>query len=155
MVEIGDKAPDFTLPSHLDQKVTLSQHFGKDNVVLAFYVLDWTPVCTTEMCDFTTSMQDLQKVNAKVYGVSVDHVFSHKAWAEKHNIKIPLLSDFNKEVSKKYGVLYDEILGLRGVSKRSIFIIDKKGVVRYKWVTEDPKVPPKMEEIKKSLGQLS
>ncbi len=150
----GDRAPDFTLPSTVGDKVSLTEFVGKDNIVLAFYVLDWTPVCTDEMCGFQSGLGELQQLNAKVLGISVDSVFSHKEFAQKYGIKFPLLSDFNKEVSKKYGVLYDEILGLRGVSKRSIFVVDKKGVVRYKWVTEDPKVPPSLDEIKKVLNGL-
>jgi len=154
MVEVGDKAPEFTLPSTIGDKIALNGLIGKDNVVLAFYVLDWTPVCTNEMCSFQNELQELEGLNAKVLGISVDSVFSHKEFAKKYGIGFPLLSDFNREVSKKYGVLHEEIFGLRGVSKRSIFVVDKKGVIRYKWVMEDPKVAPNMEEIKEVLKNL-
>jgi len=154
MVEVGDKALDFTLPSTVGEKVALSELIGKDNVVLAFYVLDWTPVCTNEMCGFQSGLGELEKLSAKVLGISVDSVFSHKEFAQKYGIKFPLLSDFNKEVSRKYGVLHEEIFGLKGVSKRSIFVVDKKGIIRYRWVTEDPKVAPNLEEIKKVLKDL-
>ncbi|MFQ5762521.1 MAG: peroxiredoxin [Candidatus Bathyarchaeia archaeon] len=154
MVEIGDKAPNFTLPSTTGDKVSLSDYQGKKSVVVAFYVLDWTPVCHGEMCSFRDNFQSLQQAGAEVLGISVDSPFSHKEWTRQLNLTYPLLSDFNKDASKAYDVLYDELLGLKGISKRSVFIVDKQGIIRYKWVSEDPKVAPDTQRILEELKKL-
>ncbi len=153
MVEIGQRAPDFTMPSDEGTPVTLSKELGKGPVVLSFYVFDFTGVCTGQLCAMRDSMGDLQAHGAKVFGVSTDSPHSHKAFRAANHINYPLLSDWNKQTSKAYGVLYDKLGDFLGVSKRSVFVLDKNGVVRYKWVTEDPKVPPDatkvLEEVKK------
>ncbi len=154
MVQVGSKAPDFTLPSTIGDKFTLSEHEGKENVVLSFYVFDFSPVCTKEMCSFRDGLTELERLSARVAGISVDSLWSHKAFAQSLNISFPLLSDFNKEVSRKYGVLYEDLRGLRGVSKRSIFVIDRKGVVRYRWVSEEPGKEPNYVEIQQTLVTL-
>lgn len=153
-IQVGSKAPDFTLPSTFGDKFTLSEHEGKENVVLSFYVFDFSPVCTKEMCSFRDGLTTLERLSARVAGISVDSLWSHKAFAQSLNINFPLLSDFNKEVSRKFGVLYEDLRGLRGVSKRSIFVIDKKGVVRYRWVSEEPGKEPNYNEIQQTLGTL-
>jgi glutaredoxin-dependent peroxiredoxin len=153
-LDVGVKAPDFTLPSTVGDKFTLSQHFGKENVVLSFYVFDFSPVCTKEMCSFRDGLVDLEKLNARVVGISIDSLWSHKAFAESLNIKFPLLSDFNKEVSRNYGVLYEDLRGLRGVSKRSVFVVDKEGVIRYRWVSEEPGKEPDYAEIQIILKSI-
>lgn len=155
MVEVGDKAPDFTLQSTMGEKVSLSDYAGKKNVVLAFYFLNWTPVCHGDMCSFRDELGQFEKAGAQVLGLSVDSIFAHKAWARELGITYPLLSDFNKDVSKAYGVLHDEIKGLRGVSKRSAFVLDKQGIVRYKWVTEDPMVPLNIQEVLHKIKEIS
>ena len=152
--EVGTKAPDFTLRSTVGDKFTLSEHFGKENVILSFYVFDFSPVCTKEMCSFRDGLTELEKLNARVVGLSVDSLWSHRAFAQSHDIKFPLLSDFNKEVSRLYGVLYEDFGGLRGVSKRSIFVIDKLGTVRYRWVSEEPGKEPNYAEIQQTLKTL-
>ena len=153
MVELGQKAPDFTIPNEEGKPVTLSKELGKGPVVLSFYFFDFTGVCTGQLCAMRDAMGDLQQVGAKVFGISTDSQFSHKAFRDANHINYPLLSDWNKTVSKSYGVFYDKIADWVGVSKRSVFVLDKNGVVRYKWVTEDPKVPPDakkvLEEVKK------
>lgn len=155
IVDVGVKAPDFTLPSTIGDKFTLSEHLGKENVVLSFYVFDFSPVCTKEMCSFRDGLTDLEKLNAKVVGISVDSMWSHKAFAQSLDIKFPLLSDFNKEISRSYGVLYEDLRGLRGISKRSIFVVDKEGIIRYRWVTEEPGREPNYAEIQQFLKSLS
>lgn len=152
---VGVKAPNFTLPSTVGDKFTLSDHLGKENVVLSFYVFDFSPVCTKEMCSFRDGLIDLERLNAKVVGISVDSMWSHKAFAQSLNIVFPLLSDFNKEISRSYGVLYEDLRGLRGISKRSIFVIDKEGIVRYRWVSEEPGREPNYVEIQQVLKSLS
>ena len=156
MVEVGQKAPDFTMPSDEGKKVTLSQELGKGPVVLSFYVFDFTGVCQGQLCAMRDSLENLQGYGAKVFGISTDSPHSHKAFRAANQISYPLLSDWNKQTSKAFGVLYEKLGDFLGVSKRSVFVLDKDGIVRYKWVTEDPKVPPDakrvLEEVKKLAG---
>jgi len=125
-VNVGDKAPDFTLPSQLGDNVTLSEYFGKKNVVLYFYPKDESPGCTREACAFRDSYELFTDLGAEVIGVSADSVESHKAFAEHHNLPFTLLSDVDNSVRKLYGATSS--LGIPG---RVTFIIDKKGVVRH------------------------
>jgi len=157
MPNLGEKAPDFTLPLCDGESVgqfTLSEHLGK-NVVLAFFPLAFTSVCTQEMCTFSDRWNEFAGLNAEVYGISVDSPFALNAFIKAHDLKIPLLSDFNKEVSRKYDALHEELMGLKGVSKRSVFVLDKDGVVRYRWVSEDPGKMPDFDEIRATLDGLS
>ncbi len=153
-VKVGDSAPDFTLKdSHL-KDMTLSAYKGK-NVVLLFYPLDWSPVCTDEMCEVRDGyLKDFENLDAQVIGISVDSPFSHKAWAEAQKISFPLLSDFNKEACKKYGAYYEDLIGLKGVAKRSAFVIDKNGKIVYAWVSDDAKVKPNLNELKQTLQKM-
>ncbi len=155
MVDVGQKAPEFTMPSDEGKPVTLSKELGKGPVVLSFYVFDFTGVCTGQLCAMRDSMGDLQQHGAKVFGISTDSPHSHKAFRAANSINYPLLSDWNKSVSKSYGVLYDKLGDLLGVSKRSVFVLDKNGVVRYKWVTEDPKVPPDAKKVLEEVKALA
>lgn len=154
-VDEGDPAPDFTLRNDENKAVTLSEELGQGPVVLSFYLFDFTRVCTIQACDFRDSLEVLQGHGAKVFGISVDSPFSHRAWKAEHRINFPLLSDWGHDVSKAYGVYYDEIFGLPGASKRSVFVIDQDGIVRYKWVTEDPGVPPRTEEVARVVQELA
>ena len=157
MVEVGQKAPDFTVLSDEGKPVTLSKELGAGPVILSFYVWDFTNVCQGQLCAMRDSMGDLQNWGAKVFGISTDSHHSHRVFKEQNRLNYPLLSDWNKTVSTAYGVLYDRFgsLGLHGVTKRSVFVLDAGGVIRYKWVTEDPKVPPDhqriLEEVKKQV----
>lgn len=153
-VDINVKAPEFELPSHTGETVKLSEKLKNGPVVLAFFPLAFTGVCTEEMCEFRDSMEEFSGMSAQVLGVSVDSRFALNAFAEKHGIKYPLLSDFNKQVSKEYDVQYENFLGLLGVAKRSVFVIDRDGTIRYRWVTEDAKVKPQFDEIRKTLKEL-
>ncbi len=153
-VDIGDRAPDFELPSTQGRTIKLSDLLDKGPVVLAFFPLAWSPVCTEEMCTIRDSMDGLSRLDAQVYGISVDSSFSQKAWADHLGLTFPLLSDFNKEVCRAYDVLHEEILGLKGIAKRSVFLIDKGGTVRYRWVTEDPLKKPEIREIEKAIDAM-
>lgn len=153
-VQAGDKAPDFTLKNTDLEEVSLESLAGK-NVVLLFVPLAFTGVCTAEFCDVSAGINTYQDLGAEVIGVSVDSPFSLKAWAEKEGITIPLLSDFNKEISAAYGAQYDELLGFRGVAKRSAFVIDKEGIVRYASVSDDAKVLPDFAAVKACLESLN
>jgi peroxiredoxin len=154
MVNVGEKALDFELPSTIGNKIRLSNEIGKFPIVLLFYPLDWSPVCSNEICSIRDSIKEFEELNAKIFGISVDSIFSHKAWSKNLGLEFPLLSDFNKEVSRLYDVLHEEILGLKGISKRSVFIIDNDGIIRYKWVSEDPSQLPNIGEIKTILKRL-
>jgi len=153
-VEIGTKAPDFVLPGTTQDSVKLSDQLGKGPVLLLFYPLDWSPVCTSEMCSIRDGFTEFERLGVTVLGISVDSIFSHKAFAEKLGIAFPLLSDFNKEVCTAYGVIHEEILGLRGIAKRSVFLLDGTGVVRYGWVSDDPGTMPDLADVKAACDRL-
>ncbi|PZN08577.1 MULTISPECIES: peroxiredoxin [Thermaerobacter] len=154
--QVGDKAPDFRLPATgPEETISLGQFRGKKNVVLYFFPFAFSSVCTQEMCALRdTYNQQFSGLDAQVLGISVDSPFTLRAWAEQQRFDFPLLSDFNKEVAKAYDVYYDELMGLRGVAKRAAFVIDKDGVIRYRWVTDDPKVLPDQEAIRRTLAEL-
>jgi glutaredoxin-dependent peroxiredoxin len=150
----GDQAPDFTLKNTSMEEVSLSSFRGTSNVLLLFVPFAFTGVCTQELCDITQGLSGYADLDAEVLGISVDSPFSQKAWAEKEGIGIALLSDLNKEVSAAYGAQYGELLGYTGVAKRSAFIVDKQGVVRFASVSEDAKVLPDFAAIKACLESL-
>jgi len=153
-IQKGAKAPDFTLKTKTADglaDVTLSDNFGKNPAVLLFYPLSFTSVCESELRTVSDSLADFESLDAKVYGISVDSPFAQEAFAKQNNIKLPLLSDFNKEASKAYDVLFEDLLGLKGVAKRSAFVVDKNGVVAYSESSDDPKQLPDFEAIKATL----
>ena len=154
-IKVGDKAPDFTLPDTEMKMRKLSEFYGQ-KVVLAFFVGAFTSTCTIEMCAFRDSMSRLIDLKAQVIGISVNDPFSNKGFAEKNRLPFPILSDYKREVIKTYGLEYPNFAGLSGytVAKRSIFILDKEGIVRYVWVSEDPAVEPNYAEIQKKLEQI-
>jgi peroxiredoxin len=154
-IKVGNKAPDFTLPDINMKPRELNEFLGK-KVVLAFFVGAFTSVCTKEMCAFRDSMARLIDLKAQVIGISVNDPFSNKAFAEKNRLTFPILSDYNRQVIKTYGVETPDFGGLKGytVAKRSIFIVDKNGVVRYVWTTEDPTIEPDYREIEKALENI-
>jgi peroxiredoxin len=154
-IKVGDNAPDFTLHD-TDLKTRSLKEFLGHKVVLAFFVGAFTSVCTKEMCAFRDSMARLIDLKAQVVGVSVNDPFSNKAFAEKNRLTFPILSDYNRQAIKAYGVETPDFGGLKGytVAKRSIFIIDKKGVVRYAWTTEDPTIEPDYMEIENALEKM-
>ena len=157
-VSVGQEAPDFTLKRKTTdglEDVTLSSYRGKQNVVLLFVPLAFTSVCTDELCSVSGGLADYEGLDAQVLGVSVDSPFAQEAWAKDSDITIPLLSDFNKELSAAYGAQYADLLGLKGVAKRSAFVIDKAGVVRFASVSDDPKVVPDFDAIKQCLKGLA
>jgi peroxiredoxin len=157
-LNVGDQASDFTLKQKVGEEledVSLSGYRGKKNVVLLFFPLAYTSVCTDEMCSVSGGLAEYESLDAQVLGISVDSPFSQEAWAKENEITIPLLSDFNKEVSASYGAQYEDLLGFRGVAKRSAFVVDKEGIIRYVSVSDDPTVLPDFEAIKACLGSLN
>lgn len=152
--QVGERAPDFTLHRTLQERVSLKDFVGKRTVVLLFYPLDWSPVCTKEMEAFREHTQALERSGAQVLGISVDSPFSHEAWAEKLGITFPLLSDYNREATRKYGVVHEDLAGLKGVAKRSVFVIDRRGIIRYRWVSEDPAKEPDYAAVQAAVKAL-
>jgi peroxiredoxin len=151
----GTQAPDFTLKTkNADglHDITLSDNFGKKKPVLLFFPLAFTSVCMDEMCSVNSGLQAYKDLNAEVYGISVDSPFTQEKMAAVDNLQFPLLSDFNKEVSESYDVLYADLLGFKGVSKRSAFVIDEKGSIIYSESSDDPKVVPNFDAIKAALA---
>jgi glutaredoxin-dependent peroxiredoxin len=142
--EIGSKAPDFTLMNQDRQPVTLSQQHGK-NIVLAFFPAAFSSVCTKELCTFRDSLAKLNQANAQVYGISVDTFFTLKAFQDQQQLNFPLLSDFNKEVIRQYGVFNEDMIGLKGVAMRAVFVVDAAGVIRHKEVLADARNEPNYE----------
>src|SRR5512139_2167188 len=128
--EVGAKAPDFTLPNQDRQPVTLSEQLQRGPVVLAFVPAAFSSVCTKELCTFRDSIAQLAGLNATILGVSVDTFFALKAWQEKEALPFQLLSDFNKAVLPQYGVFNEDMIGLKGIAKRAVFVIDRTGVIR-------------------------
>jgi peroxiredoxin len=153
-VQVGDSAPGFSLKNSNMEDVNLGGFSGK-NVVLLFVPLAFTGVCTQELCDISTESNAYDDLDAQVLGISVDSPFSLKAWAEKEGITIPLLSDFNKEVSAAYGAQFEDLMGFKGIAKRSAFVVDGEGKIRYASVSDDPTVLPDFEAIKACLKSLN
>src|SRR5580704_798446 len=130
-IQIGQQAPDFTLRDNEKNKVTLSEQRGK-NVLLLFFPLAFTSTCTKELCMMRDNIATYNNLNAQIYGISVDSLFSLDKFKKEQNLNFPLLSDFNKVVSRAYDTIYDHWFNdMEGVSKRSAFVIDKEGIVRY------------------------
>lgn len=150
----GQPAPDFSLYDSEKNKLTLSDLKG-NNVLLLFFPQAFTGVCTKELCSIRDNIGRYQHANAKVLGISVDSVFTLAKFKEEQQYNFPLLSDFNKEVSEKYQTLYhDWILDMKGVSKRSAFVIDKEGIIQYAEVLESAGDLPNFEAIHGVLDRL-
>jgi glutaredoxin-dependent peroxiredoxin len=153
-VDVGSKAPDFTLTNQDRQPVTLSEHRGKP-VVLAFFPAAFSSVCTKELCTFRDSMARLGQANAQVYGISVDTFFTLKAFQDHEKLTFPLLSDFNKQVIRDYGVFNEDMIGLKGIAKRGVFVLDKDGVIRHREVLDDARNEPDYDKVFTTLASLS
>lgn len=154
-IEIGQPAPDFTLTGTEKNKITLSEQKGK-TVLLLFFPLAFTGVCTKELCAIRDDIARYNNSNAVVFGISVDAYATLKKFKEDQAYNFELLSDFNKEVSTAYGCIYDNFIGwMKGVSKRSAFIIDKRGIIQYAEVLESAGELPNFEVINQKLRQLN
>lgn len=150
-LSVGDKAPEFTLRATDKSEISLSDYSGK-NVVLLFFPLAFTGVCTKELCDVRDNMNIYTSLDAQVLAISVDSLFSLEQFKASQKYNFPLLSDFNKDISRAYGSLYEDfVLGMKGVSKRSAFVIDSKGVIKYAEVLEDAGQVPDFDKIQDSL----
>jgi peroxiredoxin len=155
IIKVGDKAPDFTLHASDTTKVSLSEYEGK-KVILLFFPLAFTRVCTTELCTMRDDISTYNNMNASVLAVSVDSLFSLAKFKEEQKLNFPLLSDFNKTASRSYGALYEDfVLDMKGVSKRSAFVIDEKGIIRYAEVLENALDLPNFAVIREILENQS
>jgi len=157
-LKVGDSAPDFTLKSSNMEDVSLSSFKGAKNVVVLFFPLANTGTCEKELCTMRDTLAQYEDLDAQVLAISVDSAFTLKLWAEQQKFTFPLLSDFNKEVSKSFGAFYDVFLpgklDMNGVAKRSAFVVDKEGTVKYAEVLEVPSDEPSYEGIQETLKSL-
>jgi glutaredoxin-dependent peroxiredoxin len=156
-IKVGSQAPDFTLKSKSASglvDIKLSNNFGKKNTVLLFFPAAFTSVCTTELCSISGGLNDYASLGADVVGISIDTPFAQDAWAQKEKITIPLASDLNKEVIKKYDVVFPMLAGVGDTAARAAFVIDKNGVVQYSEQTPTPKDLPNFDAVKATLAKL-
>jgi peroxiredoxin len=150
-LSVGSPAPEFSLKDQSQKEVKLSDFRGKKRVVLVFYPLDWSPVCTNEHVCFVNGMKQFEQLDAQVLGLSVDSVWSHKAYAEKMGIGYPLLADFNPRgaVAAKFGVYLED----KGITGRAISIIDRDGKIAWHKDYDIPVVPD-IEEVARALAEV-
>jgi glutaredoxin-dependent peroxiredoxin len=154
--DVGTKAPDFTLPNQDREQVTLSTEVAKHPAtVLAFFPAAFSSVCTKELCTFREGLGALNNAKAQVYGISVDTFFALKAFGDAQKLTFPLLSDFNKDVIRAYDVYNPDMVGLKGIAKRSVFVIGRDGVVKYKEVLDDARNEPNYDKLNAAVAALS
>ena len=156
VLRLGQKVPDFSLPDAEKRPRALGEFTRHGTVILAFFPFAFSGVCDKEMCTFRDGFGELQKAGAQLVGMSVDSTYSLKAFAQTYNLQFPLLSDFNKKVTRLYGVLQDPwvAMGYKGVSKRATFVVDRKGVLRHRWATDAPSEEPLYSEVIKAAQRL-
>ena len=154
-LHVGQPAPDFTLYDESKNKFTLSEQRGH-SVLLLFFPLAFTSTCTAELCSMRDNLKIYEQLKVNPYGISVDSLHSLRKFKEEQHLNFPLLSDFNKEVSTLYGTIYEMFgYGMRGVSKRSAFLIDKEGIVQYAEVLENASLQPDFEAIQVKLREIA
>lgn len=155
MLKVGERAPEFTLVDTARQPVRLADLRGK-KVVLAFYPGAFTKVCEKELCTFRDMLAKLEALNAEVLGISVDSPWANGAFAAANRISFPLLSDYTREVSRRYGGVHEDFAGLKGytAAKRAVFVLDGQGIVRYAWASDDPGREPPYGEIEAALAKI-
>ena len=152
---VGSSAPDFSLTHKIGQEpVTLSGTLGEGPVVLLFFPLAFSGVCTDEICQMAEDYSRWQEVGAKVLGISTDSAFVNAKFAEETNVLFPLLSDFNREAMTAYGVRNDDFFGMKGVANRSAFVIAQDSTVAYAWSSEDSGVMPPFDEVFEAVRGL-
>src|ERR1700730_15113396 len=159
---VGTKAPDFNLSTKTadgPKQITLSDNFGKKNTLLLFFPMAFIGTCTTEMCGVTMDLAAYSSLNAAVYGISGDNPFAQEAWAQKEKIQVPLLADYEHKVAKAYDAVYDSFLpqmnlGMGGVPKRAVFIVDRQGVIQYAECDDDARALPNFDKVKAKLAAV-
>ncbi len=160
MVSKGDAAPDFTAPMRTPdgdiREFTLSSALEDGPVVLAFFPGAFTSVCTGEMRTFRDRLDDIEAAGASLYGISIDSPFSLGEFAEQNDLTFPLIGDTNKEVIDAYDVTMNfEDLGISGVAKRSVFVVDEDGTISYEWISDDPGVEPDYDEVEAAASDAA
>lgn len=150
-VREGDRAPGFTLPAGPGDEVDVGQLIGRERIVLLFFPLAFSPVCSTEMETVAERWGELDDLDARIFAVSVDSPFVADRFRREEDLPFPVLSDFNREVVEDWGVLDDDMMGLEGVAKRSAFVIGGDGTVTYRWVTDDPGVEPDYDAVRAAV----
>ena len=154
MLQPGQEAPDFTLYDTEKHPVSLSQFRGRQ-VLLLFFPLAFTSVCTEELCAVRDALKIYESLDVQPLGISVDSLYALRKYKAEQNLNFPLLSDFNKDVSESYDCLYQQFgFGMKGVSKRAAFIVDAEGIVQYAEVLENAGLQPDFEAIKVKLRAL-
>lgn len=151
-VQVSEHAPAFALPEAPGQMVDVGEAIGTAPVVLLFFPLAFSPVCTEEFCTIRDGWSQWEEMDAKVFGISIDSPFTAQKFRETENLPFPLLSDFNKEVAAQYGALHEDLMGLHGVTKRAAFVIDRSGAIAYAWISDDPGVQVDFEAIKAAVA---
>ena len=156
VLRLGQKVPEFVLPDANQETRSLTEFTKQGPVVLIFFPFAFSGVCDKEMCTFRDGFGYFQGAGAQLVGISVDSSYSLKAFTHTYNLQFPLLSDFNKNIAKLYGILQDPWVGLgyRGVAKRAVMVVDKEKKLRYKWVTDVPSEEPPYAEIVKATQKL-
>lgn len=153
-LQVGQAAPEFALFDSDKNKITLSEQRGS-TVLLLFFPLAFTSVCTAELCSVRDNLEKYNSVQAKVFGISVDSLYTLAKFKQDQHLNFPLLSDFNKEVSRKYNSLYEKFgFNMQGVSKRSAFLIDEEGIIRYAEVLENAGEQPDFKAIHQKLEEV-
>lgn len=155
VLTVGDKAPEFVMPDTEKKERSLKDFLGA-KTILAFFPGAFTGTCTKELCTFRDSLSEFNRLNAQVVGISVDAPFSNKAFAAANNLQFPLLSDHTRTVSKLYGGVHEDFSGIKGyaASKRAVFVLDKNGIIQYRWVSENPGIEPLYVEINEVLSKI-
>jgi len=149
-IDVGAKAPDFSLPNQDRETVRLSDELKQGPVALAFLPGAFSSVCTKELCTFRENR--LAGTGGRVFGISTDTFFALKAWADHEKFDFPLLSDYNKEVIRQYGVVNPDMIGLKDIAMRAVFVIDSNGVVTYREVLDDARNEPNYDKLRAALA---
>jgi len=149
----GDQAVSMRLPQGPGDEVDLADHIGRGVTVLLFFPLAFSSVCTDELCALRDDWSSWSELDASVFGISIDSPFVAQRFRQELELPFPLLSDFNRDASRAYGVLYDDLFGMREVSKRAAFVIDPSGTVVCDWVSEDAGVMPPLDEIRSAVAE--
>ena len=152
--DVGTTAPEFTLVNQDREPVTLSQQLAKGPIVLAFFPGAFSGVCTKEMCTFRDSIGELRGLSASVLGVSTDTFFTLKAWSDAQQFGFPLLSDYNKDVIAAYGVVNPDMIGLKNIAKRAVFVVGPDGIIVHREVLEDARNEPDYAAVRNALAQV-
>ena len=152
-MHIGQHAPDFTLYNTANEEITLKELIEKSNVVLLFFPLAFSGICTNELCSIRNDMHKYEQLNAIILGISVDSMFALHKFKEEQQLQFELLSDFNRDVARRYHVLCEDfpLFNMKNVSKRAAFVIDKKGTIQHMEILDDPEKIPNFHAIEEAL----